>query len=102
MIFLFSLILILIPLYFSYSSILTSHETSFKIKTNLEQTLKNTAISQVQILSETKDKIQAKITLKIWENTDEKLLLEKIKNTLKQNFSKKIYLEFEIVRILEV
>lgn len=71
MIFICSLVLVLIPLYFSYSSILFSHQTSTQIQKNIETFLdlkiRDFEVSKVDIISNTHVDLFVNITLKIKE-----------------------------------
>ncbi len=98
MIFLFSLILILIPLSFSYINILNYSETSMKIEKSLDECV----VSKVSIIEETDYKIKAKVVLKILESTKERDVLEIVREKLKKDFPKKLELEFEFVKVLEI
>lgn len=102
MIFLFSLIIILIPLGISYTSILNWNLIISETKNIFENNLKseNFEIKNIKILKNNSEILELKINLSL--EKEQKNIFEKIKKDLEEKFWKKVEIIFDISKFYKI
>lgn len=104
LIFVFSLIIILIPLYFSFSDLKIGNQVSKQVRKQIENIVikehMNVSVERIQVIKNFKREIRIIANIKAREWIDVKHQLENIKYNLENKFLKEVYIEFQITRVV--
>jgi len=101
-----SIIIILIPLVWSYNlireEIKIKNNVSFYLTNIISTELDSFSISDIEVKNITKDNISLKSTIKLPENTDLSSILSKINWELSSKFWKTVEIDLEIIRVVSI
>lgn len=101
-----SVIIIFIPLLFSFNNIKTSNEFSNTIKIEIQNIIKNDLdnfeITKVQVEKKSEENTLVKLNLKVSEWIDLQNIILKIKKYLKEKYKDKVGLEINIIRKIDL
>jgi Co/Zn/Cd efflux system component len=101
-----SIIIILIPLVWSYNlireEIKIKNNVSFYLTNIISTELDSFSISDIEVKNITKDNISLKTTVKLPENTDLSSILSKINWELSSKFWKTVEIDLEIIRVVSI
>jgi hypothetical protein len=99
------IILIIIPLLFSFNILKSNSETVLKVESYLADTVSwnpDLTISNVEVLSDNSSGLRVGIAIRIPEWYDVSIVSEQILAALEAKFNKQVTLELEIVRFTTV
>lgn len=103
---LFWVLILLIPLFLSFNDVKVSNNIWIKTKSYIEEIfindIKYFELSDVKVIENTKKNLYLKIVIRVPEWLVINDLASKLEESLRENFDKKIKIDFEIIRTMSV
>lgn len=105
-IFIFSVIIILVPLYLSSNEIFIKNKLNSDVWIFLEENLKekidNFKIKNIKILENSWENLKLEISLKVYEEKNLENIFKEIKKKAEKKYKKNVEIEFDLIKFLKI